>query len=263
MKLAIVAITKSGLNNAQKLKKALPDSTIYAMKKLGTAENDEVKLFDRKVSELTPELFEEYDGLVMCMALGIVIRVIAPLVRSKYSDPAVVVVDEAARYAISALSGHEGGANELAIKVANALNAEPVITTASESARNIVIGVGCRRGVKKEEVIDAVTTALNEAGHSVDDVRAVATIDIKRDEVGLCDACSELGLPLRIISTDMVKRFNGEYQRSEFVNKKIGIKGVCEPCAILTASAPKMIMQKKIFGNVTIAIVKENFASSV
>ncbi len=255
MKIAIVAITENGYATASKLSRSFPDSSVYFPSKSG--EGKTATLFRCKVSELAGTLFAEYDGIIFCMALGLVIRVIAPYIKSKYSDPAIVVVDEAARYAISALSGHEGGANDLAIKVGNILSAQPVITTASESAKNIVIGVGCRRGIKKEEVIEAVEAAVSDSGHIISDVSCIATIDIKQDEAGLLEACKTLGVPFRIVSSDMIRYFKGDYHRSDFVNEKIGVEGVCEPCALLVARRPELIAPKKVFSRVTIAIAKE------
>jgi len=78
------------------------------------------------------ENWGRYDSFVFIMATGIVVRTIAPLLRSKTKDPAVVVVDETGRYAVSLLSGHLGGANTLAKGVAHVLGSEPVITTASD-----------------------------------------------------------------------------------------------------------------------------------
>ena len=191
------------------------------------------------------------------MATGIVVRVIAPYIKNKYTDPAVVVVDENERFAISLLSGHEGGANNLAIRVANSLGAEPVITTASESRRNIVIGIGCRRGIEKKEILKAVRCALTKTVHPMNRVRHIATIDLKQNEQGLRDACTELGIPLRIISADLIKKFNGTYKRSSFVKEKIGVEGVSEPCALIAARRPKLILPKMIVGRVTVAVVKE------
>ena len=66
------------------------------------------------------------------MSTGIVVRVIAPLIRSKTQDPAVVVVDDLGKNAVSLLSGHIGGANELTRRIAPIIGATPVITTATD-----------------------------------------------------------------------------------------------------------------------------------
>ena len=76
--------------------------------------------------------FAEADALIFCCAAGIAVRGIAPHVRSKKTDPAVLVVDETARYVVSLLSGHIGGANELAAALAADLGATPVVTTATD-----------------------------------------------------------------------------------------------------------------------------------
>ena len=75
---------------------------------------------------------QQGDNLVCVMAAGIVVRGIAPYLKGKDTDPAVVVVDEAGQFAISLLSGHLGGANELARRVAKVLGGTPVITTATD-----------------------------------------------------------------------------------------------------------------------------------
>lgn len=81
---------------------------------------------------LLPRLLATVDGLVCIMATGIVVRLLGPHLRGKEHDPAVVVVDEAGRFAISLLSGHLGGANELATEVAEMLGGQAVITTATD-----------------------------------------------------------------------------------------------------------------------------------
>jgi len=78
------------------------------------------------------KIFHDYEGHIFIMATGIVVRIIAPLLRNKVHDPAVVVLDEKAQHVISLLSGHLGGANDLAQKVAKILGATPVITTATD-----------------------------------------------------------------------------------------------------------------------------------
>ncbi len=242
MRVAVIAINKKGRNTGLAIKRSIPGSKLYTPARL---------------KDVTKKLFDEFEGIIFCMAAGIVVRVIAPYIKDKYTDPAIVVVDEAGRFAISLLSGHEGGANNLAIRVANSLGAQPVITTGSESRRNIVIGIGCRRGIDKREVIKAVRYALAETGHPINRVRYIVTIDLKRNEQGLRDACAELGIPLKTVSAELVKRFNGTYKRSSFVKEKIGVEGVSEPCALITARRPKLILPKKIVGRVTVAVVKE------
>lgn len=243
MKIAIVAITKKGKSSALKIKRAIPDSKIY--------------FFKGNLKGLSGKLFEEFDGIIFCMAAGIVVRVIKDYIKDKYTDPAVVVVDEEGRFAISLLSGHEGGANDLAIQVSNILGAEPVVTTASESRKKIVIGIGCRRGINKNEIKTAVKYALKQTRYSINRVKCFATIDLKQDENGLREACLEFGVPLRIVSSELIKRFSGIYKKSSFVKEKIGVEGVSEPCALIAARKPKMILGKTKIGGVTIAVVKE------
>ena len=75
---------------------------------------------------------QRYDAFVFIGAMGICVRTIAPCVKNKYTDPAVICVDSTGKFAISVLSGHIGGANELTHQVANILGAEPVVTTQSD-----------------------------------------------------------------------------------------------------------------------------------
>lgn len=211
------------------------------------------------LKDLVDEIFDkgEFDGIVFIMALGIVVRLIAPYLKNKYIDPAVVAIDRAGRFAISVVSGHEGGANKLAIEIGNILYAEPVITTASEVKKKIIIGIGCRRSIKKDEVIEGIKYSLAKVKSSLNNVKFIATIDLKRNEPGLKKACLELGLPLRIIPTDAIKGFKGSYKRSSFVKEKIGVEGVSEPCALLAARNPKLLLPKVKIGRVTVAVARE------
>lgn len=85
-----------------------------------------------KLQQAVAENFPRYDALVFIMAAGIAVRTIAPYLKSKLEDPAVLVLDERAQHVISLLSGHVGGANDLARRLALSLGADPVITTATD-----------------------------------------------------------------------------------------------------------------------------------
>lgn len=244
MKVAIIAITEKGRKTAQELAVSLGESKVYFL--------------PRSLKRGVKNIFNQYDGLIFIMALGIVIRVIAPYIKNKYIDPAVVVVDESKRFAISALSGHEGGANQLAVQVASILRAEPVITTASETKKRLIVGVGCRKETTQKEILEAIGHALKEGECSIEDVRCVATIDLKGSEPGLKEACMVLGVPLRTVSSDVIKKFNGPYQKSAFVKEKIGVEGVSEPCALLAGRRTKLIVPKFKRGKVCVAIARED-----
>ena len=94
-------------------------------------EPDQAIYFDRLL-EMVANCFHRYNGHIFIMSTGIVLRAIAPIIRSKTEDPAVVVVDDRGKHAISMLSGHLGGANQLTRQIADWIGAEPVITTATD-----------------------------------------------------------------------------------------------------------------------------------
>lgn len=130
--LAVIAVTEQGAKLAARLAAAWPHSADVFVK-AGRAAGLAVSEFT-SLSSLVNDIFSRYEGLVFIMAAGIVVRVIAPLVCDKRSDPAVVVMDDAGCHAISLLSGHLGGANELTRHIATLTGAAPVITTATDLA---------------------------------------------------------------------------------------------------------------------------------
>lgn len=93
----------------------------------------------------TAEIFSDYQGLVFIMALGITVRIIAPLIESKENDPAVVTIDDRAQNVISTLSGHLGGANQLTEELAELLKARPVITTATDLNNKLAVDLLAER----------------------------------------------------------------------------------------------------------------------
>jgi cobalt-precorrin 5A hydrolase len=84
---------------------------------------------------------EEFDQVVFFLSVGAVVRLIAPHLRSKYQDPGVLAVDYAGRFVVPVLSGHVGGANAFAVRVADLLEATAVVTTASDVAGTIAVDI--------------------------------------------------------------------------------------------------------------------------
>ena len=129
-KLAVWALTTEGLKKASVIVDSFEDIDGYGPER----RIDEESFFKgfHHFKTHVHKVFHDYEGHIFIMATGIVVRIIVPLLRDKVRDPAVVVLDEKAQYVISLLSGHLGGANALAQKVAKILGATPVITTATD-----------------------------------------------------------------------------------------------------------------------------------
>lgn len=129
MKTAIILISEAGLTAAQLLLSELANDT---QSEIFTPRHEGGCTHIDSISSFTAENFNRYDALVFIGAMGICVRAIASCAKSKYTDPAVVCVDSTGTYAVSVLSGHIGGANELTNRIAGIIGAEPVITTQSD-----------------------------------------------------------------------------------------------------------------------------------
>ncbi|VAX30618.1 Cobalt-precorrin 5A hydrolase, partial [hydrothermal vent metagenome] len=208
MKTAAIAITEKGAETALKIAAATGADLHLRKECLKTLAGvgDNAVTFEG-LSAHVRKIFHEYEGLIFVMSLGIVNRVIAPMIKSKYTDPAVVCHDEVGRFVISVLSGHEGGANGLAYRVSSVTGAEPVVTTATEANRLYTCGVGCRRGARADDIINAVKEACKMAGISVDEIRCLASAWVKSDEPGLLEAAGKLGLYPRFIPEWMIRDY--------------------------------------------------------
>ncbi len=131
MKIAIISVSNKGQKLAFNIKEKLDeDSTIL-----------KTDLYHKNVKRYFPFLFYEYDAILAIMASGILIRNIAPLIKSKVIDPAILNIDDNGNFVISTLSGHLGGANALTNKIASLINAIPVITTSTDINKKLGIDV--------------------------------------------------------------------------------------------------------------------------
>ncbi|MCP2505622.1 MAG: cobalamin biosynthesis protein [Nitrosopumilus sp.] len=160
---AVLAITKNGVNIGGKLKELFPNWNIFAPGKLSN-ENNSITWYSEPTSDKIIELFKNSNALICLFSLGAVIRLIAPHLKDKKTDPAVIVIDDKMTFVISVLSGHIGGANELTQEISEKLNALPVITTAADVNKTIVVDlVGRQFGWK----IDDETTVTKISAHMV------------------------------------------------------------------------------------------------
>lgn len=258
-RLAAITLSRQGLSVAKRIKEGLGKVDLYAHAAVAGAGRG-VRKFDRVV-ELTERIFERYDGLVYIAPCGVVVRAVAGCVKSKLEDPAVVVLDVGARFAVSLVGGHEAGANALTMEIANLTGAEPVISTTTEAEKDIIVGVGCRKGVSDAKIKAAVRAALEEAGVSLEAVRLIASADVKAREPGLIKAAAELGVPFRVIASATIRTFAGAFEPSAFVMEKVNVPAVAEPAALLAGRRTSLLLPKRKYDGVTVALARESFLS--
>ena len=264
------------------------------------------------VMQWAREAFADSDALLFIGACGIAVRAIAPLCRDKTVDPAVLVMDEMGRHIIPILSGHIGGANDLALLLAQKTGAEPVLTTATDvrgipaidswavknncaienkeaiqavssaalagkpvgvaiterdirppfpvtlflRPRTLTVGVGCKRGTDAAHLERCFRAFLHENGVSPLAVRAVATIDIKKDEAAILALCEKYRFPLQTYSAAELNAVPGVFAHSDFVMKTVGCGCVCERAAVL-ASGGRLLVGKTAMEGVTLALAGE------
>ena len=264
------------------------------------------------VMQWTRERFAASDALLFIGACGIAVRAIAPLIKDKTTDPAVVVMDEAGQHVIPLLSGHIGGANALAIQIAEKTGATPVVTTATDlrgvpavdtwavendcaiqnpaaikavsaaalagrtvgvaiterdirppfpvtlylRPRTLALGVGCKKDTDPSIFEENALDFLRQCGVSLLSVKALATIDIKREEPALTRFCEKYRLPLLTYSADVLRAVPGVFAHSDFVQKTVGVGNVCERAAVL-ASGGVLLMGKTAREGITLALAGE------
>jgi cobalt-precorrin 5A hydrolase len=137
-KVSILAITKNGIKIGTKLKKLSSSWQIYAPSKFSD-NSSQIRWYSELTSKKIAELFQSNDALVCIFSLGAVIRLISPYIKDKKTDPAVLVIDDTAKFVISVLSGHIGGANQLTEEIAEKLGAVAVVTTAADVNKTIAV----------------------------------------------------------------------------------------------------------------------------
>ena len=168
-RVSIVAITKNGIEIGNKIKSAFPDWEVFAPAKFSN--DSKITWYTESTSEKIAELFKNSDALICIFSLGAAIRLIAPHIKSKKTDPAVIAIDDNVNFVISVLSGHLGGANKLAQKIAAKIDSIPVITTAADVNKTIPVDLVGR-----------------EFGWKIDDESTVTRVSaymVNQEEIGV------------------------------------------------------------------------------
>lgn len=126
--------------------------------------------------------------------------------------------------------------------------------------KNLVVGLGCRRGTAKEAVLKAIEEMLAGLNLNLSCISHLATMELKKDEPGLLSAAAQLGVPLRWVTREEIRRVAAagvSFKCSPFVEAQVGVGAVAEPAAWLTAKKPRLLAGKTRFPGITAAVVKD------
>ena len=196
-KLAVWAVTPNGVKLTDRLADSLPDADIYVSRNLAEKKSTHIQF--EKLSATLEEKFGQYTGHIFIMSTGIVVRVLVPLIQSKTKDPAVVVVDDLGINAISLLSGHIGGANELTYNIAQIIKANPVITTATDI-----------------NAVPAIDVLAIENGLVIENPEAIKTVNmalLKREKIGVHDPFKFLASKLQNLESAAFQVFTHDINK--------------------------------------------------
>ena len=343
---AVYAITRHGIDIARRLMPELAGADLYVSEKLFAGAPSGARPLPLPMGPMLADAFTGYDCHVFIISVGAVVRMIAPLIKNKKIDPAVICVDDAARFAICVLSGHVGRGNLLTDRVATALGAVPVVTTASDAIgtltvdilgrdfgwtlddldrnvtrgcaavvnaapvlfvqetgephfwpeekalpegvsyatsldgvdprafeilliatdreieksdpgcwanaviyrpKSLVIGLGCDKGAAPEMVERGVLALLAEHRLSSKSVKAIASIDKKKDELAFAHLSEKYRWPLIVYTAEELEGVEGTQNPSEVVKKYVGTPGVAEPAALRAAGAAELVVPKRVY----------------
>ena len=227
-----MAITHQGVETALKIQRGLDISgyscTVYAPKKFS---QNGVVSFDTKLADFISGIYSKADGIVAVMASGVIIRSVAPILESKLTDPAVVGVDAMGKFAVSLLSGHLGGANDLANTVAKIINAIPVVTTATE--------------VMGKQSVEELSKNLHLVIENSDSLVAVNSAIVNGDRVVLV-VVGDAKIPPNAIGAFEVRTVKGGAKALEVIDRyDAGIVITHEPLSVTNFTKPFTILKTR------------------
>lgn len=213
MKISIISFTNVGSTLNSSLRKILIDNGFeaqsYSMGK--RASNEDVNVLGGSLKNWAERAFKSQDGIIFIGACAIAIRSIAPFLESKTKDPAVIVIDEKGNYIIPILSGHIGGGNELAKKIASYINGQAVITTATDINSKFAVDVFASKNdlyIKDMTIAKEISAEILNGGN----VGLISDIDIKGEipeEISVIEENhnTNLDLGISITSNETIKPF--------------------------------------------------------
>lgn len=232
--ISLVALTETGLNLARALECALLQQGHSELELLYKPKPFQTEIQAR---------FKAGRQLLMVCASGIIIRTLAPVLADKYRDPAVIALDEHGLFVVPLLSGHEGGANELGRQVSELLQAanypaQLVLTSAQSYLKpKYTIGMGCERHCKIEHLEEVLERTLAQANIGRDQIEALASIDIKSDEVELINLAKANNWPFLTYNAARLNQYQDQLSRkSDIVFAEVGVYGVAEAAALAAVS---------------------------
>jgi cobalt-precorrin 5A hydrolase len=203
------------------------------------------------------------ERLVLICATGIAVRTLAPVLQDKHSDPAVLVLDELGQFVIPLLSGHEGGANDWAAEVADALKAQLVMTTAKPYLKPVYsVGMGCERSCPADHLAELLSNCLAQAGLEMTQIQNINSIDIKADEAGLITLAQHLDKPFDTYDAVALNTVDDLLStRSDYIFSVVGVNGVAESAALyaaqqMTGEAAELVLVKQKTARATCAIAR-------
>ena len=364
MRLSMISFTENGKHLSERVAKLLDrelEIRLYAKFAAGIEDDiySDILFVKTSVGDWAKERMQEQDALLFIGACGIAVRAVAPFLTDKLHDVPVLVMDEKGKYVIPILSGHMGGANDLANHIAEKTGAEPVITTATDlnkkfavdlfakrnslyiankdgiakvsskvlaekeitmsieagheipfgdtsmsqkrdknreiigeesgirlvpyppvgfvdvivtskddmfdaslllKPREYVIGIGCKKGKKVNEIDDLILKTLKKKGISIIQIFALSSISQKRDEQGIIEWCRKEGIPFITYTAEELQEVDGNFTKSLFVKDQVGVDNVCERAAVKACGEDgKLILPKVAENGMTIAIARREW----
>ena len=363
MKISMISFTAIGSHLAEKLAEELRSSSTFEEVSCTDGRHHH-KEQEESLQDWTEEHFQQGNGMIFIGACGIAVRSIAPFLKSKTTDPAVLVLDEKGKFVIPILSGHIGEANLLAERIAKLTGGEAVLTTATDvnqlfavdvfasrnhleiadmekakmlSARlldqrsvigyipakiaeeiqidgkmphglqfltmvenpekrlqkqeqhsfrqviehplvspqvpyfyispyrideldalqliprSLILGIGCRKGKCAQELEAFLMELLKQEKLSLSAFDKITSIDLKKEEPGICELAQKLNLPFETYSADILSVMPGVYEGSAFVKQTTGVDNVCER-SVMAAGADRVLIRKQASNGMTLAV---------